>query len=142
MASISTLWKLNCLVKHQQRLHNKRVFPLYFFERKRWNWTGFNLRLVPWIKYLVSGVNVLESYTDNFKTSYTVDAIAKKTVQNSSTYQNSAYSLEGCKKPWNVRGLDTSPVIQDHLPTIKELNMKTYLILWNVWFQKCYSQTL
>lgn len=68
--------------------------------------------------------------------------LQKKTVQNSSLYQNSANSLEGSKKLEMLEGLDTSPVIQDDLPTIKELNMKTYLIFWNVWLQKCYSQTL
>lgn len=98
---------------------------------------------MPWIKYLISGVNVLESYSDNFKTRSTLWMQSqKKTVQNSSLYQNSAYSLEGGKKLEMLRGLVTSPVIQDDVPTIKELNMKTYLILWNVWFQKCYSQTL
>lgn len=47
----------------------------------------------------ISGVNILESYTDNIKTRTTlVDAIGKKTVQNSSPYQNSVCSLEGNKK--------------------------------------------
>lgn len=50
-------------------------------------------------------MNILESYTDNIKTWTTlVDAIAKKTVENSSHYQNSARSLEGNKKLEKLEG--------------------------------------